>query len=34
VENIYLTTTNWYRGVYILNVKGSVAYQNTIITKL
>ena len=34
VENIYLTTTNWYRGVYILNVKGSVAYQNSIITKL
>ena len=33
VQNIELITTNWPKGMYIVKVKGSVAYQNAIITK-
>ena len=33
VQNIELITTNWPKGMYIVKVKGSVAYQNVIITK-
>ena len=33
VQNIKLTTSSWAKGLYILKVKGSAAYQNTIITK-
>ena len=33
LQNIELITTNWPKGMYIVKVKGSVAYQNTIITK-
>ena len=33
VQNIELISTNWPKGMYIVKVKGSVAYQNAIITK-
>ena len=34
VQNIELVTSNWSKGIYIMKVKGSAAYQNAIITKL
>jgi pimeloyl-ACP methyl ester carboxylesterase len=34
VQNIELVTSNWSKGIYIIKVKGSAAYQNAIITKL
>ena len=34
VQNIKLVTSNWSKGIYIIKVKGSAAYQNAIITKL
>ena len=33
VQNIELVTSNWSKGIYIVKVVGSSAYQNTIITK-
>ena len=33
VQNIELVTSNWSKGIYIVKVEGSSAYQNTIITK-
>ena len=34
VQNIELVTSNWSKGIYIIEAKGSAAYQNAIITKL
>ena len=34
VQNIKLVTSNWSKGIYIIKVNGSAAYQNAIITKL
>ena len=34
VQNIELVTSNWSKGIYIIKVNGSAAYQNAIITKL
>ena len=33
VQNIELVTSNWSKGIYIVKVEGSSAYQNAIITK-
>ena len=34
LQNVKLPTSNWSKGMYIVKVKGTKAYRNTIITKM
>jgi hypothetical protein len=34
LQNLKLPTYNWSKGMYIVKVRGTKAYRNTIITKL